>query len=79
MVVAYVDNPERVASAIGAAPAEAGGANLVLVDPFDRFVFDGVWESGGLRYAARTQIIADLLDSPPPAASQAATLLGDAS
>jgi hypothetical protein len=79
MVVAYVDNPERVASAIGATPADAGGGNLILVDPFDRFVFDGVWESGGLRFVARAQIIADLLDSPPPAASQAATLLGDAS
>ena len=52
-------------------------ANLLLVDPFDRFVFEGAWEASGLRYAARAQIIADLLDSPPPAASQAAMLLGD--
>jgi hypothetical protein len=76
-VAAYVDNPERVAAAIGATSAPS--PNLVLIDPFDRFVFDGVWEAAGLRYAARAQIIADLLDSPPPAASQAATLLGDAS
>jgi hypothetical protein len=76
-VAAYVDNPERVAAAIGAASSLS--PNLVLVDPFDRFVFDGVWAAAGLRYAARAQIIADLLDSPPPAASQAASLLGDAS
>jgi hypothetical protein len=77
VAVAYADNPERVAAAIGAAPAAAGGANLVLVDPFDRFVLDGGWEASGLRYAARPQIIADLLDSPPPGPSQATTLLGD--
>jgi hypothetical protein len=77
VAVAYVDNPERIAATIGATPAETGGGNLLLVDPFDRFVFDGVWEAAGLRYAARAQIIADLLDSPPPAASQAALLLGD--
>ena len=77
VAVAYVDNPERVAAAIGGVPADTGGANLVLVDPFNRFVFEGAWEASGLRYAARAQIIADLLDSPPPAASQAAMLLGD--
>jgi hypothetical protein len=40
-------------------------------------VFEDAWEASGLRYAARAQIIVDLLDSPPPAASQAALLLGD--
>ena len=53
----------------------AGGANLLLIDPFDPFVFDGAWEASGLRYAARAQIIADLLGSPGPAPAQAAGLL----
>ena len=75
-VAAYVDNPERVAAILGAEPMEtASGANLLLIDPFDPFVFDGTWEASGLRYAARAQIIADLLGSPAPAPAQAATLL----
>jgi hypothetical protein len=74
IVAAYVDNPERVAAEIGAEHADAG-ANLLLIDPFDTFVFDGTWELSGLRYAARAQIIADLLGSPAPAPAQAASLL----
>lgn len=73
VVTAYVDNPERVARLLGAAAGE--GANLTLIDPFDPFVFEGAWESSGLRYAARSQIMADLLGSPPPAPMQAAALL----
>ena len=38
-------------------------------------MFDGTWEASGLRYAARAQIIADLLGSPAPAPAQAASLL----
>jgi hypothetical protein len=76
-VAAYVDNPERVAAILGAELIDAttGGANLLLIDPFDPFVFDGAWEASGLRYAARAQIIADLLGSPGPAPAQAASML----
>jgi hypothetical protein len=73
-VAAYVDNPERVADALGAERVDAGG-NLVLIDPFDPFPLEGGFETGGLRYAARAQIIADLLDCPPPGPAQAAALL----
>ena len=77
VVAAYVDNPERVAAILGADVTDQGGtpANLLLIDPFDPFVFEGTWEASGLRYAARAQIIADLLGSPAPAPAQAATLL----
>jgi len=78
VVAAYVDNPERVATILGAEPMDsggAGGANLLLIDAFDPFVFDGTWEASGLRYAARAQIIADLLGSPAPAPAHAASLL----
>src|SRR5262245_19220942 len=74
VVAAYVDNPERVAAILGAEPTDAG-ANLLLIDPFDPFVFEGTWEASGLRYASRAQIIADLLGSPAPAPAQAANLL----
>ncbi len=75
VVAAYVDNPERVARLLGTEAGEAG-ANLLLIDPFDPFVFEGAWEASGLRYAARSQIIGDLLGSPAPGPAQAATLLG---
>jgi hypothetical protein len=74
VVAANVDNPERVAAILGA-DAVGAGANLLLIDPFDPFVFEGTWEASGLRYAARAQIIADLLGSPAPAPAQAASLL----
>jgi hypothetical protein len=74
VVAAYVDNPERVAAIIGAEMTDSG-ANLLLIDAFDPFVFDGTWEASGLRYAARAQIIVDLLGSPAPAPAQAASLL----
>ena len=74
VVAAYVDNPERVAAILGAEITDSG-ANLLLIDPFDPFVFEGAWEASGLRYAARGQIIADLLGTPPPAPAQAASLL----
>ncbi len=74
VVAAYVDNPERVAATLGAEMTDSG-ANLLLIDAFDPFVFDGTWEASGLRYAARAQIIADLLGSPAPAPAQAASLL----
>jgi hypothetical protein len=74
VVAAYVDNPERVAAILGAEPTDTG-VNLLLIDPFDPFVFEGTWEASGLRYAARGQIIADLLGSPAPAPAQAASLL----
>ena len=74
VVAAYVDNPERVAAILGAEPTDSG-ANLLLIDPFDPFVFEGAWKASGLRYAARAQIIADLLGSPAPAPAQAASLL----
>jgi hypothetical protein len=63
-----------VAPLIGAVPAATGG-NLLLVEPFDRFPLEGTWSRAGLSYASRSQIIADLLGSPPPAPDQAAALL----
>jgi hypothetical protein len=73
-LVAYADNADRVARLIGAMPA-AEGPNLLLVEPFDPFVLDGIWATSDLVYAARTQIVADLLKSPAPAPEQAAALL----
>jgi hypothetical protein len=77
VVTAYVDNAGRVGSLLGAAPASdpSGGANLLLVEPFDPFPLEGTWEKGGLVYAAASQIVVDLLGCPAPAPDQAAALL----
>ena len=74
----YVDNPERVASAM--APRRWRWAPPTWCWSI-RSTASCSTASGGIRRAAitHTQIIAELFDSPPPAASQAATLLGDAS
>jgi len=75
VIAAYVDNAERVAALLGAAPATEGPGNLLLVEPFDPFPLEGTWERAGFTYAAASQIVADLLGSPAPAPDQAATLL----
>jgi hypothetical protein len=76
VVIAYVDNAERVAAMLGAERVDAGAAsNLLLVEPFDPFPFEGTWERAGFTYAAASQIVADLLGSPAPAPDQAAALL----
>ena len=52
------------------------GANVVLLEPFDPVVFPHTWERDGVRHAAQSQIVADLLGSPSPGPQEAATLLG---
>ena len=74
VVTVYVDNAARVAGLVGAEAAPAGG-NLLLVEPFDPFPLEGTWTAAGLTYAAASQVVADLLGSPPPAPDQAARLL----
>lgn len=44
-------------------PAEAG-ANVLLATPFDPVAFERTWEREGLRYAALSQVAADLLSGP---------------
>jgi hypothetical protein len=79
-VTLYVDNLERVARRLGLTSAatarhQHGRAHLLLVEPFDGVVFEGAWERDGLRYAAPSQVAADLLGMRPPAPEHAETLL----
>ncbi len=48
---------------LGLRPADSG-ANVLLVEPADDLVFEGATEDEGIRYAAPSQIAADLLTSP---------------
>ncbi|HEX4404609.1 MAG TPA: hypothetical protein VH560_07265 [Polyangia bacterium] len=74
VITAYVENAARVGDLLGATSA-AGPGNLLLVEPFDPFPLEGTWTRAGFTYAAASQIVADLLDSPAPAPDQAAALL----
>jgi len=75
VIACYVDNPERAARRLDL-PAVRDGANVVLLEPFDRVVFAETWERDGVRHAAPSQIAADLLGSPAPGPQEAAALLG---
>jgi hypothetical protein len=79
LLAVYVDNPERVARTLGVRPVDdAREANVSLVQPFDAVVFADTWERDGLRFAARSQIVADLLGSRPPGPAQADAVLAKA-
>ncbi len=75
VVACYVDNPERVARQLDLRPVR-DGANVVLLEPFDTVVFHRTWERDGVRHAAKSQVVADLLGSPGPGPQEAAALLG---
>ena len=60
--------------ALGLRPAESG-ANVLLVEPGDDYVFEGSEENQGLRYAAPSQVAADLLTSPGRGPAEGEALL----
>lgn len=63
-----------VASVGGLRPAESG-ANVMLIEPGDDTVFAGAEERDGVRYAALSQVAADLLTSPGRGPAEAEKLL----
>jgi hypothetical protein len=74
VIAAYVDNPERAARQLGLRTVR-DGANVVLLEPFDAVVFEGGWQRDRIRYAAASQVAADLLGSPRPGPQEAAAIL----
>ena len=59
---------------LGLRPADAG-ANVLLVEPADDYVFEGSRETRGLWYAAPSQVAADLLTSPGRGPAEGEALL----
>ena len=59
----YVESLDRAAEEWSLRPAEAGGS-VVLVLPTDDWVFAGAEEFEAIKYAAPSQVAADLLTSP---------------
>jgi hypothetical protein len=54
----------QAASEILKLRATEAGANVILLEPFDQVVFERTWERDGVKYAALSQVAADLLTSP---------------
>ncbi len=74
LLVCYVDQRENAAKSLDLLPAESG-ANVVLAEPFDPVVYKGAWEQDGLVFAAKPQIVADLLTSPGRGPEEAEALI----
>ncbi len=70
----YVDDPDAAASELGLRPAEAG-ANVMLLAPFDRVVFERTRQDSGIAFVAPSQAVVDLFTSPGRAPSEAEALL----
>ncbi len=63
LLVMYTDQREALAERHGLRPV-ATGANVLLIKPADEIVYEGIFQREGIRYAAVTQVAADLLTSP---------------
>jgi hypothetical protein len=70
----YTDDAEQAAASLGLHSAEAG-ANVILAEPFDPVVYQRAWKGNGVRFAAISQVAADLLTSPGRAPTEADELL----
>lgn len=74
LVSVYVDgDPRRAADAVGLRRNERG-ANVQLIGPDDRGVFDGRSEAAGLPCVSRVQVYLDLLNLPERAGEAAEQL-----
>lgn len=74
IVSLYVDDPEAFARTVELRPADAG-ANVLLLVPEDAYPFADAWVDEGVRYAALSQVVADLLSGPGRGPAEAEALL----
>lgn len=63
LATVWLTDAAAAAARLGLRPAESG-ANVLLIDPNDEGVFEGATLRDGVRYAAPSQVAADLLTSP---------------
>lgn len=63
LAMIWVQDAGKVAANLALRPADSG-ANVMLVEPNDDWVFQSAAEQSSVRYAAPSQIAADLLTSP---------------
>jgi hypothetical protein len=62
LATVWLRDAAEAASRLALRPAQAG-ANVLLIEPGDEGVFEGTVERDGVRYAAPSQVAADLLTS----------------
>jgi hypothetical protein len=74
LAAVYVADPESTAKALDLRSAESGG-NVTLACPLDPVVFARSWVEEGIRYAALSQVAADLFTSPGRGPSEAEELI----
>lgn len=74
LAVIWVRSSATTAERLELRPAESG-ANVLLVEPTDDLVFEGATEHRGVRYAAPSQVAADLLTSPGRGPAEGEALL----
>jgi len=74
LVTCYADDPEQAADFLGARP-EKTGANLLLLEPFDRVVYDRAHTEDGLVKVAHSQCAVDLLTGAGRGPAEADALL----
>ena len=60
LVALYCEDPRTVSERLGLMPADEG-ANVVLLRPFDRVVWDRTSDEEGVRYVAPSQVAVDCL------------------
>jgi len=74
LAICYVETPSTVATHLGLQPADAG-ANVFLATPFDPVVYERTWLRDGVRFAALSQVTADLLTGPGRGPAEADALI----
>lgn len=74
LAVVYARECEDLAESLELRPAESG-ANVIVVEPFGDVVFERTWSDEGVRYAAHSQVAADLLTSPGRGPAEAEELI----
>jgi len=70
----YTANATQLADRLSLRPADSG-ANVLLVEPADRYVFERASKKDGIMYAAPSQVAADLLTGPGRAPAEAEALI----
>jgi hypothetical protein len=71
----YCDDTRAARDRLGLIPADEG-ANVVLLQPFDRVVWDRTTEDAGVTYVAPSQIAVDCLTGTGRMPSEGEALLG---
>lgn len=74
LITIFTESPEAAATELGVTPTDTG-ANVLLVEPFSPALMQRTEMRDGLRCAALSQVVADLLTSPGRGPAEAEALI----